>query len=191
VLVCCSLAAWGFARHEFAGKRALFWLFLASLMVPVHVTVVPVFAMVAGWGWLDSFQGLIVPGLSSAYGVYMLRALFESLPRELEDAARLDGASEWAVFTRIALPLSKPGLAALGVLTFVAAWTDFLWPLLITTRPSMRTLEVGLAYLRDPQSVDWPLLMAASLVTILPVVLLFALTHRLFVRAIALAGLKG
>ncbi len=191
VLVCCAMAGYAFARLEFPGRRTIFWLFLASMMVPGIVTIIPVFSMVTSWGWADKFYGLIVPSLSSAYGVFMLRQFFQTLPKDIEDAARVDGASDITVFTRVVLPLAKPGLITLAVLTFVANWTEFLWPFLITSSLEMRTLEVGLSLFYNPAVIDWPAFMAASLLTLLPVVIIFIFTHRFFIRGIALSGMKG
>jgi multiple sugar transport system permease protein len=185
------MAAWAFTRFSFPGRRFLFWLFLASMMIPSIVTIIPVFSMVTSWGWSNTFYGLIAPTLSSAYGVFLLRQFFQTLPKDIEDAARIDGASELTVFTRVVLPLSKPGLITLAVLTFVANWTEFMWPYIITSTEEMRTLEVGLQLFFNPALIDWPVFMAASLLTLLPVVLLFIFTHRFFIRGIALSGMKG
>jgi multiple sugar transport system permease protein len=186
-----SLAAYAFGRLRFAGRGALFWLFLLSMMIPSQVTLIPLYVLTAKAGLMDTLAALVLPSLSSAYGVFLLRQFFSTLPRDLEDAARLDGASEAVIWWRIVLPLSRPALATLGVFTFLGVWTDFLWPLLVISSPEKRTLEVGLALFRDVYTREWPIQMAAALLTLLPLVAVFLLTRRFFTRGIAFTGIKG
>lgn len=190
-LLFSAMAGYAFARLEFRGRDLVFWLFLASMMIPGQVTMIPVFVLMARLGWIDSYYGLTVPGLVGAYGIFLTRQYFLNLPADLENAARLEGASEWQVFLHVALPLAKPVLLVLGVFTFMGAWTDFLWPLLMTNSMSMRTLEVGLSVFKTQYTVNWPLQMAASLLIQLPIIVLFVATQKYFTRGIVLTGMKG
>jgi ABC-type glycerol-3-phosphate transport system permease component len=194
-LVICSLAAYGFARLTFIGRDVLFVLYLATMMIPSQVTLIPSFLLVFRFGWVNTYQGLIVPGISSAFGIFLLRQAFLSVPRDYQDAARLDGASEWRIFAQIFLPLNGPALATLGVFAFMGAWTDLLWPLLIAREQDLRTLELGLAYFNASASafkqVNWPLMMAASVVVMLPVLAVYLFAQRYFVQGISLTGVKG
>jgi multiple sugar transport system permease protein len=194
-LLICSMAAYGFARLNFIGRDAIFVLYLATMMIPFQVTLIPSFLLVFRLGWVNTYQGLIVPGISSAFGIFLLRQAFLGVPRDYQDAARLDGASEWRIFAEIFLPLNGPALATLGVFAFMGAWTDLLWPLLIARDQHLRTLELGLAYFNASSSAfrqtNWPLVMAASVVVMLPVLVVYTLAQRYFVRGIALSGVKG
>jgi len=191
-VVLCSLAGYGFARLRFPGRDMIFFLFLATMMIPVQVTMIPAFLVVRSFGWLDTYWALIVPGVSSAFGIFLLRQFFIALPRELDDAARIDGCSEFGIYLRIALPLSVPALATLAAFAFIATWTDFFWPLLVTNTTKMRTLEVGLSVFKDSfGATNWPLQMAAAVLVLIPVLLVFLATQRFFVRGIALTGMKG
>jgi len=190
-LIFSAMAGYAFARLSFPGRDLIFWLFLASMMIPGQVTMIPVFVLMAKLGWIDTYLGLTVPGLVGAYGVFLMRQYFLNLPNDLENAARLEGASEWQIFRHIALPLSAPALTVLGVFTFMGAWTDFLWPLLMTNSMSMRTLEVGLSVFKTQYTVNWPLQMAGSMIVQLPIIILFMFTQRYFTRGIALTGMKG
>lgn len=186
-----AMAGYAFARLEFKGRDVVFWLFLASMMIPGQVTMIPVFVLMSRLGWVDTYFGLTVPGLVGAYGIFLTRQYFLNLPADLENAARLEGASEWQVFIHIALPLAKPVLLVLGVFTFMGAWTDFLWPLLMTNSQELRTLEVGLSVFKTQYTVNWPLQMAASLLIQLPIIVLFIATQKYFTRGIVLSGMKG
>lgn len=190
-LLFSAMAGYAFARLEFKGRDAMFWLFLASMMIPGQVTMIPVFVLMSRLGWVDTYYGLTVPGLVGAYGIFLTRQYFLNLPADLENAARLEGAGEWHVFWHIALPLAKPVLMVLGVFTFMGAWTDFLWPLLMTNSMELRTLEVGLSVFKTQYTVNWPLQMAASLLIQLPVIALFIATQKYFTRGIVLTGMKG
>lgn len=189
-LVFSAMAGYAFARLAFPGRDLIFWLFLASMMIPGQVTMIPVFVLMAKLGWIDTYLGLTVPGLVGAYGVFLLRQYFLNLPNDLENAARIEGASEWQIFWHIGLPLATPALTVLGVFTFMGAWTDFLWPLLMTNSMSMRTLEVGLSVFKTQYTVNWPLQMAGSMIIQLPIIILFMFTQRYFTKGIALTGMK-
>jgi len=191
-LALCSLAGYGFARLQFPGRDLLFFLFIATMMIPAQVTMIPAFLVVRSFGWLNTYWALIVPGISSAFGIFLMRQFFMTLPRELDDAAHLDGCSEADIYWRIALPLSGPALATLAAFAFIATWTDFFWPLLVTSTTEMRTLEVGLSLFKDSfGATNWPLQMAAAVIVLAPVLAVFLFTQRFFVRGIALTGLKG
>ncbi len=194
-LLICSLAAYGFARLNFIGRDAIFILYLATMMIPFQVTLIPLYLMVFRLGWVNTYTGMIVPSVSSAFGIFLLRQSFLSVPRDFQDAARIDGASEWRIYAQVILPLNGPALATLGVFAFMGAWTDLLWPLLIARDKEMRTLELGLAYFNASTSAfkqpNWPLVMAAAVVVMLPVLIVYIFTQRYFVAGISLTGLKG
>ncbi len=200
-----GLAGYAFARLRFPGRNVLFVLVLATLMVPYQVTIIPLFVIVrhiplvggndilgqGGIGWINSYWGLIVPGAVGAFGIFMLRQFFQTLPVELEDAARIDGAGELRIFWQIMLPLAMPAIATLAIFSFQAGWNAFLWPLLITTTDDMRTIQLGLTVFVQQYSTQWGQLMAATVVATLPVIVVFSIGQRLMVRGIAFTGLKG
>jgi multiple sugar transport system permease protein len=186
-----SLAAYAFARLWFRGRDQIFLAYLATLMVPAVVTMIPLFALFRIFGLTDSYAALILPGLFSAYGTFMLRQFFISLPRELEEAALIDGASPWQIYRRIILPLSRPALATLGIFVFLHSWNEFMWPLIVINQPGLRTLPIGLSYFQDSYTTDWNLLMAGSVIVLLPVLIVFLLGQRFFIKGIVLSGVKG
>lgn len=190
-LLVCSMAAYAFARLRFRGRDVLFLLYLSALMVPSQVTLIPNFILVRSLGWIDSYAALILPFAFSSFGTFLLRQAFLTLPREIEEAARIDGASYWALYWRIALPLALPSLGALGIFTFVAQWNNFLWPLITTTKPEMQTLTVGLSGLRGQYNTDWALLMSGSVLAILPIFVVFALGNKAFIKGITSGGFGG
>ncbi len=194
-LIVCSMAAYGFARLHFFGRDTIFILYLATMMIPFQITLIPLFLIVFGLGWINTYQGLIVPAISSVFGIFLLRQAFQGIPQDYHDAARIDGASEWVIFTRIFLPLTGPALTTLAVFAFMGTWTDLLWPLLIARNQEMRTLELGLAYFNASttafRQTNWPLVMAAAVVVMLPVLIVYIFAQRYFVAGIALSGVKG
>ncbi|HLZ29183.1 MAG TPA: carbohydrate ABC transporter permease [Chloroflexota bacterium] len=190
-LIASCLAAYAFARLRFRGRDALFLLYLGTLMVPQQVTIVPLFLMMRDVGWVDTFWALILPGAFHALGVFLLRQFFMTIPRELEESAFIDGASRLRILGQIIVPLSKPALATLALFTFIREWNSFLWPLIVTTSPEMRTLSVGLTLFTGQYGTEWNLLMAAATVTLLPTLVLFAFAQRYFVAGIALTGFGG
>lgn len=190
-LLFCSMAAYAFARMQFKGREPLFYLFLASLMVPYQVTLIPAFVLISRLGWIDSYQALIVPQLSTPFGIFMLRQFFMTLPKELEEAARLDGASYWRIYRTILVPLSKPALLAFGVFSFIGMWGDFLWPLIVINSPEKMTLTVGLNYLSNAYNTDWARLMAGDVISLLPLMFIYAIAQKYFIQGIAMTGLKG
>ncbi|HUF38113.1 MAG TPA: carbohydrate ABC transporter permease [Anaerolineales bacterium] len=192
ILIIDAMAAYAYARMEFRGKNLIFGLLLATLVMPGIMFLIPNFITVARLGWLGSFQGVIVPGLSGVFGVFFLRQFFQSLPKELEEAALIDGASRLRTFFSIVLPLSRGALSTLGVITFLESWNSFLWPLLILGSDRMlQTLPVGLATLQGQYTFDYGKLMAGALVVSVPVLLLYTFLQRFIVRSIAMTGIKA
>jgi multiple sugar transport system permease protein len=191
VLAADALAAYAYARMRFRGRDALFGLLLATLVMPGLMFLIPNYLTVARLGWLDSYQGVIAPGVAGVFGVFFLRQFFQGIPRELEEAALIDGAGVWTIFFRVALPLSGGALATLAVLTFMASWNDFLWPLLVLTDRAKQTLPAGLATLQGQYTFDYGKLMAGAAVTALPVLLLYLVLQRYIVQSVAMTGLKG
>ncbi len=190
-LVVCSLAAYSFARLRFRGREAAFVLFLSTLMVPQIVTLIPAYLIVHGLGWLNTYWALIVPFVNSVWGIFLLRQFFLTLPRELDESARLDGASEWTILFRVILPLAKPALTTLAVFAFLSTWQSFMWPLIVTDRMEMRPVEVGIAMFQSLYTRNWPYQMAAAVTVMIPMIVVFALAQRHFTRGISLTGLKG
>jgi multiple sugar transport system permease protein len=188
----CSLAGYAFARLQFRGRDVLFIVYLGTLMVPLTVTVIPQFILMRIAGWVDTPWAMIVPGLfGSAFGTYLMRQFFRTLPAELEEAAILDGCSPWQIYWRILLPHAQPAVMVLAVLTWVNVWNDFLWPLLMIERKSLATLTLGLVRLQGEYVARWPVLMAASMLILLPLVVVYAVAQRAFIRGIAVTGLGG
>jgi multiple sugar transport system permease protein len=189
-LVTCSLAAFAFARLKFWGRDVLFLLFLGTMMIPGQVTMIPSFMMLYWLGWIDSYKALIVPGLASAFGTFLLRQFFLTIPRELEDAAYIDGCSRAGVLWRIIIPLAKPALATLAIFTFMGVFNDFLWALIVVNSEEMRTVQLGLAIFRDRYATEWDKLMAGSVAATMPILLVFFFAQKYFIRGITLSGLK-
>jgi multiple sugar transport system permease protein len=190
-LVTCSLGAFAFARLRFPGKDALFLVYLATMMVPFEVTLIPNFVIVRELGWIDSYWALVGPLVFSAYGTFLLRQYFKTIPGELDDAARIDGAGYLTVYWRIYIPLSGPALATLAVFVFLYSWNTLLWPLVVTNSMDMRTVPFGLALFFGRDQVQWHLLMAASTVAIVPTMIVFLAAQKYFVRGITMTGIKG
>jgi multiple sugar transport system permease protein len=193
VLLTASLGAYGFSRINFFGRDVVFFLYLSTLMIPGWVTIIPVYIIIAKLGWVNTYQGLIVPGLTSAFGTFLLRQFFLSIPVDLEEAALIDGANRFQIYARIALPLARPALLTVGLMTFMGSWNNLLWPLLIAQDEKMQTLPLGLARLaimRGWVSIEWGPLMAATLLSILPILIIYAMLQGYFIRGIALSGLK-
>lgn len=191
VLFFDSLAGYTLARLRFPGKNLVFLLILSTLMVPTEMLVIPWYVMSAERGWTDTYWGLLFPGLMSAFGVFLLRQFFTTLPQDFFDAARIDGLSEFGVFLRVGLPLVRPALAALGIFTFLGNWNAFLWPLIVVQRPEMRTVPVGVALFSGEAGTAWNLIMAASSLAVLPVLLVFLFAQRQIVEGAVLTGVKG
>ncbi len=187
-----SLAAFGFAKYNFKGRNILFLGLLGTLMIPFQVTMIPSFLLLKQLAWLDSYPGLIVPGLASAFGIFFLRQTMITVPDEYMDAARLDGASEYVIYRKVMLPLVKPAIATLAVFTFLGAWNDFLGPLIVVKSDEMRTLPLAISALSAGHYVmSWPLLMAGASFVVIPVLIVYMVAQRYFVEGIALGGIKG
>ncbi len=189
-LVFCSLAGYAFARLRFAGRNIAFFLILATLMIPFQVVMIPTFLIVRSAGLIDTLGALILPNLASGFGIFMMRQFFRTLPVELEEAARIDGASRLGVLVRIVLPLSAPALATLAVITFMWTWNDFLWPLITIYSEDNMTLQLGLTTFQGAHQTNTALLMAANVMSMAPILLLFFVAQRWFVRGVATSGLK-
>jgi multiple sugar transport system permease protein len=185
-----SLAGYALARLRFRGRQAIFLLILATLMVPFQVTLIPVFLTLFDLGWLNTFQGLIIPRATSALGIFMLRQFFRQLPGELDEAARIDGAGNFALYWRIILPNAKPVLATLFIIQFAALWNDFLWPLVISSQTQMQTLPAALTLFSSQSGVDHAALMAGAAISLTPLAIAFLLLQRYFVQGVATTGIK-
>jgi multiple sugar transport system permease protein len=189
-LITCSMAAFAFARLRFKGRDILFYIFLGTMMIPYNVTMIPSFMVLYWLGWIDSYYALIVPGLASAFGTFLLRQFFITIPRELEEAAYIDGASRFQVLRRIILPLAKPALATLAIFTFMGVFNDFIWALIVINSEQMQTVQLGLAIFRDRYLTEWDLLMAGSVTAVLPILIVFFFAQKYFIKGITLSGLK-
>lgn len=204
-LIFNTLAGYSLAKLSFPGRNIIFGIILATLMIPPQVTVIPLFKMfrgfplvggndifgVGGSGLLNTYFALILPGMASTFGVYMMREFFRMLPDELMDAARIDGATEFGILTKIYLPLAKPALVAVGIFTFTYAWNDFFWPLIMTSTPDMYTLQLGLSFLKSQYFTEWHLMMALTVLVILPVLIIYAIFQKNFIQGMAMSGIKG
>ncbi|CAA0126064.1 L-arabinose transport system permease protein AraQ [Mycolicibacterium vanbaalenii] len=197
-LVVCSLAGYAFARIRFLGRTALFVTLMATLMVPFQVTMIPVFLIVKWFGdnvWevlgINHIGALMLPNLATAFGIFFLRQFFLTVPVELEEAARVDGTSRIGVLFKIVLPLSLPAMSTLAALTVLTSWNDFLWPLIVITSQDQMTVPLGLSYFQGAHRVNWPLLMAANVMSLLPMLLVFVGAQRYFVQSVASTGIKG
>jgi len=190
-LLTSSLAAFAFARLRFRGRDLLFLLYLGTMMIPFPVTMIPNFIIVRLLGWIDTFKALILPPAFSAFSTFLLRQYFLSLPIELDDAARVDGASSFRIWWQVLLPLTGPAIATLAIFTFLGQWNNFLWPLIVTNSEHMRTLPVGLAAFQGQFRVEWHLLMAGSVIALVPILVIYVIGQKWFVRGITLSGMGG
>jgi multiple sugar transport system permease protein len=188
VLVVSSLSGYAFARLKFPGRGGLFVVYLATLMVPQAVIVIPLFLMMGAFDWVDTYQGLIVPVAFSSFGTFLLRQFFLTIPQELEDAARIDGASHMRILLTIFLPLSLPALGLLALFTFTGQWNSFLWPLIVVNGPDHATLPLGLTMFQGQQGTQWNYMMAGATISMLPGLLLTVLMHRYIFKSIAIGS---
>ena len=186
-----SLAAFAFARLRFRGREPIFLLYLATLMIPVQVTLISNFLIIKNLGWYNTYLALIVPSLFSALSTFLLRQYYRGIPLDLDEAARMDGASSLRIWWQVIVPLSWPVMAALAIFTFQATWNDFLWPLIVTGSDEMRTIPIGLSYFVGQYSTAWNLLMAGSVLALLPVLVVYFLAQKTFVQGITLTGMGG
>lgn len=190
-LVFDSLAAYALARLDFRGSKVLLIVIIASLMIPFQATLIPIYQLVSDLGWVNTFWGLIIPRAADAFGIFFLRQFFVSLPRDLDNAARIDGASEWRIFRSVIIPNAIPALLTLAIFTFVNNWNDLLWPLVFTTDSEMGTITSGLTLLTGPGGIiPQGVMMAGSLIAVLPLAIMFLLVQRRFIESVASTGLK-
>jgi len=190
-LVFHSMSGYALARLDFPGRNLVFIGIISTLMIPFYTILIPLAVMVRNFGWINTYWALIIPAIPHAFGIFWLRQFFLGIPRDLEDSARIDGASRIGVFLHIALPLARPILAALAVFFFLANWDAFLWPLVATSRPEMRMVQVGIQSYTGEHGNAWELVMAASVVAIVPTMALFFLLQRFIVASARMTGLKG
>lgn len=190
-IVTASLAAFAFARLRFRGRDTLFLVYLATLMIPFQVTMIPNFILIRYLRWYDSYQALILPSAFSVFSTFLLRQYFMGVPLDLDEAARMDGAGSWRIWAQVIMPLSGPVLATLAIFNFQASWNDFLWPLVITNSLEMRTIPVGLSSFQGEFNTEWHLLMTGSVIALLPVLIIYIIGQNWFVRGIAFSGLAG
>jgi len=191
-VIACSLAGYAFAKHKFRGRDIIFMLFLASLMIPWQVNIIPGFIIIKKFGWINTYKGLIIPTLGwGAFGIFLNRQFIYSIPNDLIDAAKIDGCSEFRIYVSVILPLIKPVLATLAIFTFIQQWNNLVWPLVITTSREMKTLPVALATLSSQTSSNFGMLMAAAVVATAPMLVVFLLFQKYIIKGVALTGIKG
>ena len=190
ILITSSLTGFVFAKYNFPGKQFLFYLILATLMVPFQFYMIPLFSMMHQLGWVNTYQGIIFPGIISSFGTFFLKQNMEGIPDDMLDAARIDGCSELGIFRNVILPLSKPAISALGVFSFVNAWADFMWPLIITMDKELYVLELGLAMFQHQFFVDYGRLMAGATISTIPVIVAFIFLRKNIIEGITLGGVK-
>ena len=186
-----ALAAFAFARLRFRGRDTLFLIYLATLMIPFTVLLIPNFVLIRQFNWYDSYQALILPPAFSAFATFLLRQYFRGIPQELDAAARMDGASSFRIWWQIIMPNSAPVIAALAIFVFLGNWNEFLWPLVVTNSPEMRTIPVGLSAFQGQFNVRWELLMAAAVVAMLPIIVVYLFAQQWFIKGITITGMGG
>lgn len=190
-ILVCALAAYGFARIRFVGREIIFLLFLGTMMIPKYILIIPLYLIMGQLNLINTYGGLILPGIVSAFSIFLLRQFFMNIPIELDEAAIIDGCSKLQILFRIYFPLSVPALSALTILAFMGAWNDFFWPLIVTSSDSMRTLQLGLAYFQTSYTTQWGALMAASTIASIPVLVVFFFAQKRFIQGITQTGIKG
>lgn len=187
-----AMAGYAFAKRKFPGSRVLFWMILAALMIPGQVTLVPLYLMITKMGLPNTYTGVILPGLADVIGIFLLKQFMQTLPSELEEAARVDGASEWTIFTRIIMPLSKPALAVTAIFAFQRYWNSFLWPLIVLQDPDLFTLQVGLSYIHTSEfGTNYGLLMAGAALAAVPMIIFFFAFQKYFMQGLRIGAIKG
>lgn len=190
-LLVCSLAAYPLARLNFQGRDLIFALIVATILIPFQIVMIPLYILSVQLGLRNSYLGLIFPAIASAFGIFLLRQAFEGVPKELEEAARMDGCSDWGIWWFVMLPAIRPALLTLAIFVFIGSWSDFLWPLIILDRPEYYTLPLGVAKLAGAFSLDWRLIAAGSVISIAPILILFLLLQRYIVPSDVSTGVKG
>ncbi len=186
-----TLAGYTLAKKVFPGRQIIFWCIISLMLVPGQLTIIPLYAMIIRLDWVNTYQALIVPALIGPFGIFLMKQFLQTLPTELIDAARIDGCSEWGVFRRVVLPMAKPGMGVLGIFTFMASWNDFLWPLIVTNRSTIMTLQIGLNSLQNAFYTDYGLLMAGAAVSAVPMIVVFLVFQPYFVRGVTFGAVKG
>lgn len=187
-----SLAGYAFGKKKFPGQTVLFWLLLLTMMMPRHITLIPLFILMRKLNWFDTYQGLIIPFIAYPFGIFLIKQFMQTIPDDLLDAARIDGAGEWGLFTQVVLPLSRPAIGALAIFAFVAAWNEYLWQLIIVNEEALQTLPVGVSKLVSGlTSYDLGVAMAGATVAFIPMLIVFLLFQEYFVKGITLGALKG
>jgi alpha-1,4-digalacturonate transport system permease protein len=189
-LIVNSMAAFALSKYAFAGREAVFLIIIATLMVPISVIMIPAFLVISRVGWVNNLWGLIIPGAATPTGVFLLRQYMLTIPDELLDSARIDGASEWRIYWQIILPLARPAMAVLAIFSIMWRWNDFLWPLIVLTHNNLFTLQVGLASFQGELNVQWNLILAMTVLTLIPVSLIFAFLQKNITTGIATTGMK-
>lgn len=191
-IIVSSMAAYAFARLNFKGRDIIFFLILATMMIPPQVNIVPLFFIMREFHWIDTYYALVVPGIFGGFGIFLLRQWFKGLSSELEDAAKIDGCNPYQTFWKVMLPLSLPAIATLGIFTFITTWNSFMWPLIVTNSDTMRTLPVGIAIFKGSfrETTEWGQLMACAVISVIPVIGVFLLGQKYFIRGIMAGGVK-
>jgi multiple sugar transport system permease protein len=184
------MAGYAIAKKKFPGSKIFFWIYISSMMIPKQVTLVPLYILVANLGMINSYPGLILPSIAAPFGVFLMRQFMVSLPNEVLDAAKIDGAGEFKTFWRIVIPMSKPALAVLGIFTFVGEWNSFLWPLIVTQTSEMKTLQAGLSLIQDEVPMEYAYLMAGAAFAALPMVIVFLSFQKYFLRGVTVGAVK-
>jgi ABC-type glycerol-3-phosphate transport system permease component len=191
-MILCSMAGYSLAKFNYPGRNLVFLFILSTIMLPIQVTLVPTYIIIKELGWVNSYLGLIVPGLATTFGTFLMRQFFLSLPSEYMDAARIDGASEPRIFWTIMMPMCRPALSALGIFSFTGSWNSFLWPLVVVNQDELRTVPLGMVFYMGEQRVpEYGQLLAVSVIATIPVLLLFIILQRELIRGAAMSGLKG
>ncbi|NLJ25530.1 MAG: carbohydrate ABC transporter permease [Firmicutes bacterium] len=190
-LIICSMAAYAFARLRFPGRDVLFVGVIGTMMLPGTIMLVPSYLILHWLNWIDTYYALVVPSLFNAFGIFLMRQFFLTIPRELDDAAVIDGASRFGILWRVYVPLSKPALATIGIFTFMGQWNSFIWPLIVTNSEEMRVITTGISMFKDQYNTNWTLMMAASTTATVPLLIVFLFAQRWFIEGITLTGLKG
>jgi multiple sugar transport system permease protein len=186
-----SLVGYTLAKFQFRGRYFIFLAILSTLMIPTEMLVIPWYLMSSKLGWLDSYWGIMFPGMMTAFGTFLMKQFFEGVPNDFLEAARVDGLNEFQIWWKIAMPLVTPALSALAIFTFLGNWTAFFWPLIVSTSPELYTLPVGLSSFAVEQSIQWEMIMTGAAIATLPTLIVFMLLQRYIVRGVMLAGLKG
>ncbi|MFH7242994.1 MAG: carbohydrate ABC transporter permease [Spirulina sp.] len=190
-LLLCSLAAYPLARLSFVGRETILALIVATIMIPFQVVMIPLYILAVNWGLRNSYLGLVLPYLASAFGIFLMRQAFQGVPKELEEAARMDGCSDLGIWWNVMIPATRPALVTLGIFVFIGTWSEFLWPLILLDQPERYTLPLGVARLAGSFSLDWRLIAAGSILSVLPAILVFVLLQRYIVPTETGSGVKG